>query len=104
MKWNLENKSVDEVDMDDPMDITTTPSYFAHYPGHDDSYRGIRRTCTAYGCGIYIYFCCETLSKHKEHQKWIKFRRSCDLFYYFSFCLLILLFTSMFDIRGIEDR
>ncbi len=58
---NLENKSVDEVDMDDPMDITTTPCYVAHYPGHDDSYRGIRRTCTAPGCGIYIWFGCEKL-------------------------------------------
>ncbi len=61
--------------MDDPMDITTTPCYFAHYPGHDDSYKVIRRTCTAPGCGIYSCFNCEKLSKHKEHQKWIKYRR-----------------------------
>ncbi len=72
---NLENKSVDVVYFDDPMDITTKPCYFAHYSGDDDSYRGIRRTCTAPGCGIYICFGCEKLGKHKEHQKWIKFRR-----------------------------
>ncbi len=56
---NLENKGVDEVDMDDPMDITTTPCYFAYYPGHDDSYRSIRRTCTTPSCGIYICFGCQ---------------------------------------------
>ncbi len=70
---NLENKNVDEVDIDDPVYIIT-PCYFEHYPGHDDSYRRIRRTCTAPGCGIYICFDCEKLGKHKEHQKWIKFR------------------------------
>ncbi len=55
--------------------ITTTPCYFACHPGHDDSYKGIRRTCTAPGCGIYICFGCEKHGQHKEHQKWIKSRR-----------------------------
>ncbi len=49
--------------------------YFAHYPGHDDGYRGIRRTCTAPSHEIYICVGCEKLDKHKEHQKWIQFRR-----------------------------
>ncbi len=66
---NLENKSIDDVHMDDPMDITTTPCYFARYPGHDDSYRSIQRTCNAPNCGIYICFDCEKLGKHKQTSK-----------------------------------
>ncbi len=58
------------IHLNDHNDITTTPCYFACYPGHDDSYRGIPY------CGIYICFGCEKRDKHKEHQKRIKFRRS----------------------------
>ncbi len=64
--------------MDDPMDITTTPCYFARYP----RYRCIRRTCTTPCCGIYIYFGCEKSGQHKEHQKWIKFRRGRNFMLY----------------------
>ncbi len=50
--------SGDETDRDDPVDSTTTPCHFDGVPGHDNQWRGVRKTCTAPGCGIFLCHGC----------------------------------------------
>ncbi len=62
--------------MDDYMDITTTPCYFARYPGHYDSYREVFKEHVLLLVVEYIFaLVVKKLGKRKEHQTWIQFRR-----------------------------
>ncbi len=64
-----------ESDHSDPVDVTTTPCYFANQPGHSTRYNGIRKMCTAPGCGIYLCYGCELEDRHYKHgRQWLKFR------------------------------
>lgn len=69
-----DNESELEIDRDDPVDSTTTPCHFSADPDHDDSFKGIRKLCTAPDCGIYICHGCFLSHKHGHHQEWIRFR------------------------------